>query len=85
MRKKKERKRLTVKELKEVTPLLDVQELSPYRKYVVAIRKPSIIGIDQNQSMRIAREVANIMSAMNIPVYILANIDFNDVKFFEVS
>lgn len=81
----KEKKRLSVKELKEITPLLDVYELSPYRKYIVAIKKPSIIGMDQGQSIRIAKEVANIMQAMHIPVYIMANIDFNDVKFFEVA
>jgi ABC-type enterochelin transport system ATPase subunit len=81
----KEKKRLTVKELKEITPLVDVYELSPYRKYIVAIKKPSIIGMDQGQSMMIAREVAKIMMAMKIPVQIIANIDFNDVKFFEVS
>lgn len=81
----KEKKRLSVKELKEITPLLDVYELSPYRKYIVAIKKPSIIGMDQGQSMMIAREVAKIMMATKIPVQIICNIDFNDVKFFEVS
>lgn len=81
----KEKKQLTVKELKEINPLADVYELSPYRKYIVAIRKPSIIGMDQSQSMMQAREIARIMIAMKIPVQIIANIDFNDVKFFEVS
>lgn len=81
----KEKKKLTLKELKEVTPLVDAYELSPYRRYIIVIKKPSIIGMDQTQSITIAKELARICIAAKIPVQIIANVDFNDVKFLEVS
>ena len=43
----KEKKRLTVKEIKEISPLADVIELNNWKKYIIVVRKPSIIGMDQ--------------------------------------
>lgn len=81
----KEKKKLTVKELKEISPLTEVFELFPHRKYMIIIKKPSIIGMDQNHAMGIAREIARVCIAHKIPVQIIANVDISDVKFLEVS
>lgn len=81
----KEKKHLQVKELKEISPLADIYELKSWQKYMIVIKKPSIIGMDQSQAIGIAKEIARICIAHKIPVQILANVDFNDVKFFEVS
>lgn len=81
----KEKKKLTLKELKEISPLTEAFELFPHRKYMIVIKKPSIIGMDQSSSIAIAKEIARVCVAHKIPVQIIANIDLSDVKFFEVS
>ena len=81
----KEKKHLTVKEIKELSPLADVYELFSHRKYMVVIRKPSIIGMDQTHALSVAKEIARICIAHKIPVQLLVNVDVGEVKFLEVS
>jgi hypothetical protein len=81
----KEKKKLAVKEIKEISPLADVYELSSYRKYIIVIRKPSIIGMDQSHALMVAKEVARICILHKIPIQLLVNVDFDEVKFLEIS
>lgn len=84
MAKPKEKKLLTVKELKEVEPKLDVYEFSPYKKYVVVIKKSPLIGIPQSRALQTAKEVARVMQAAHIPCQMIVGID-DEVKFLELS
>lgn len=80
----KEKKRLTVKEIQVLEPKAEIYELSPYRTYIITIKKPSIIGIDQSRAMQTAKELARILVAHNIKCAMLVNID-DDVKFLEIN
>lgn len=84
MAKKKERPKLNVKQLKEIEPKLDVYEFSPYKKYVVVIKKSPLVGIDSNRAMLTAKEVARVMIAANIPCQMVVGVD-DEVQFFELS
>lgn len=81
----KKGKKLTIKELKEITPLVDVMELSQWKKYIVVVRKPSIIGVTNLNAEITAREVARCLNAHGIKATMIVNIDLADVKFLEVS
>jgi hypothetical protein len=84
MAKPKEKKKLTVKEIKELEPKAEVYELSPFRKYIIVVKKPSIVGIDPARSYQTAKELARILVAMGISCQLLVNVD-DDVKFLEIS
>jgi len=74
-----------VKEIKEISPLADVIELNNWKKYIIVVRKPSIIGMDQTHALKVAQEIARICILHKIPVQLLVNVDTDEVKFLEIS
>lgn len=84
MKKKREKKQLTISEIHELEPKAEVYELSPFRKYIVVIKKSPLIGIDKNRALITAREVARVLIAAEIPCHIIVGTD-DDVKFLEIK
>jgi len=78
------KKKITVKEVKELTPLADVYELSPYCKYIVMIKR-SQIALSQNaELMQKGREIIRIFGAFNIPCAIFVG-SLEDMQIIELQ
>lgn len=78
----KRQTKLTVKELQEITPLLDVFELNPHGKYLVRIKKSALV-VDPNMYKQKAGIIAKLFDSVGIPCLILIGGD--DVEFFELK
>jgi hypothetical protein len=85
MAKKKEEKKLTVKEIKELQPLAEVYELSKYRKYIVLVQKSPLIAMDSVTTETKARELGRVLQSAGVPCYMLIGIDSKDVRFLEIN
>lgn len=75
--------KITVKEIKEIEPKADIYELNKYSKYLVMIKKSSLVGGNAAANQK-AKIIASAIKALNIPCIILIGVD-EDVKFMELS
>ena len=79
-------KKLTVMELKELEPKLEVYELNKYSKYIVMIEKSSLLTPEQANYVANtkAREIMKVLAAHQIPCAILIGVG-SDVRFIELE
>lgn len=78
------KKKLVVKEVKELSPLADVYELSPYCKYIVMLKR-SQIALNQNaELMQKGREIIKIFGAFSIPCAIFVG-SLEDMQIVELQ
>lgn len=79
----KTKKKLTVKEIREIEPKTNVYELDSHCKYIINIEKSSI-ALNQNADlMSQAQNIMKIMKAYNLPCAIMIGAD--NIKFLELK
>jgi hypothetical protein len=78
-------KKITVKEIKEIDPKADVYELSPYSRYMIMVKKSSLLDSSgKDTSMEKAKVIMNLMTQLQIPCAVLIGVS-DDVKFLELN
>lgn len=75
---------LTVKDITELQPLAEVYELNQFRKYIIVVKKSSIIGLDPTRTRQTAEHIARVLIGANIKCHMIVGIE-DDVKFLEIS
>lgn len=77
------KKKVTVSEIKELSPKSEIYELNPHSKYLITVRK-SELDIGGKMAEQKARVIMQTMSHAEIPCVVIIGIS-DDVKFFEIG
>lgn len=80
----KQKPKLSVKAITELQPLAEVYELNQFRKYIIVVKKSSIIGMDPSRTRQTAEHVARILIDGGIKCHMIVGVE-DDVKFLEIS
>lgn len=72
-------KTITVKEIKEIEPLGEVYQLSPYYSYIITIEKSNLVGGAERAQAK-AQQMLKMLNVANIPAFVM--LADKDIKFF---
>lgn len=80
----KTNKKLTVKMIEELHPKAEVYELNSFCKYIIMLKKSSIITQQNEDLMAKGRELIRIFAAHNIPCAIFIG-SLDDIQIVELQ
>lgn len=70
---------VTVLEIKEIDPLIEVYQLSPHYSYIITIEKSNLVGGAERATQK-AQSVLKMCNAAGIPAFVM--VADKDIKFY---